>query len=213
MVPAAALLLAACGTSAATTDPTALPASGAGSSPVVLSAEPATCGIAPAPTASPSATVVAVAAASPAAPRTACTVRVFYANNSAASLAIDASLTRLVDASGTSYRPLAALGTSSNVVVAPGTQVSVDWSVTLDAGQALASVTWIGPAGDSSSVPVQLASAAATPTPTPTPKPTVKATPKPTVKATPKPTPAPTRTRTSQPRPASSPPPASGSIG
>jgi hypothetical protein len=136
---------------------------------------------------------------------------VFYANNTAAPLTVDASLTRLVDGSGTTYRPQLAPGASSTVVVAPGTQVPVDWSVTLDAGQALASVTWVGPAGDSSSVPVQLASAA--PTPTPTPKPSVKATPKPTVKATPKPTPAPTRTRTTQPRPASSPPPASGSIG
>jgi hypothetical protein len=158
VVPAAALLLAACGTGAATTDPQPCQPAGPVPTPSCRPSQPVRH--LPAPTASPSATVVAVAAASPR--PTACTVRVFYANNSAASLAIDASLTRLVDGSGV-YRPAALVRT--NVVVAPGTRCR--WtgrSPSTPGRRSPPSV--IGPAGALLLVPVKFRVGRATPTPT-----------------------------------------------
>lgn len=198
------LSLAACGAGSASN--TALPAAAATGRSVMLSADAASCVAAsPAPRAG---------TASPSAAGPTCTIRVHYSNATAAPLTIDASLTRLTDSAGSTYRPEAAAGAVTSALVKPADQVSVDWIVNLAPGSTLKAVTWIGPTGDSSTVslsstavsPTPIATATATPKPTPTPTPKPAATPKP------KPTPTPTKS-TSRPRPASSQPPASGSIG
>lgn len=200
------LLLAACG-SGSGAGVTTLPTTGPSGQSVVLSADPATC----VPTASAS---PAPGTASPVALGPTCTLRVHYANVTSAPLAIDTSLTRVTDDVGSTYRLDAVDGSVTSAVVAPSGEVTVDWTVVLASGSSLQTVTWIGPAGDTSSVGLTSApSASATPAATPkaTPAPTSK--PTPTATAKPRPTPTPTKTRTTRPRPASSAPPASGSIG
>jgi hypothetical protein len=201
------VLLAACGSSSAGSG-AALPRTGSSAASVVLSADPAAC----APTAS--ASPAPAGTASPAPLGSTCTIRVHYSNSTAAPLAIDASLTRVTDSTGSTYLPQPVKGAVTNAVVAPAAQVSVDWTVNLAPGSSLAAVTWIGPAGDSSTVSLKAgASASPVATPSATPKPTPK--PTPTATAKPKPTPTPTATKksTSKPRPATSAPPASGTIG
>lgn len=203
-----ALLLAACGASSATGS--GLPSTGSTAQTVTLSADAATCVTAsPAPAAKG-----ATASPTPAGPT--CTIRVHYANATAAPMTIDASLTRLTDSAGSIYRPQPAAGAVTSAIVQPSDQVSVDWLVTLAPGSTLETVTWTGPTGDSSTFPLSKARPAtpsATPTPKPTPTATPKPTPKPTATAKPKPTPTPTKTRTSKPKPPAPQPTNSGSIG
>lgn len=184
---AAALLLAACGTSSPAASQSAVLGSGA-PEPIVISAEAATCS-----TVVPGDTAID------------CSVLVWYSNGTGSPQQIDLGRTRLVDSKGVVYRGVETDAPVVAPTVGPSARVSARWTISLPIDVRLASVTWLDDSGATITVPV---ATAGSPSPSPTATPTAAPSPKPTPKPAPKPTPKPTRTS----RPSSG-GPASGSIG